>query len=146
MLLFLLPAALACARDVVTIDDSTLTTGTWGADGAGMIVDDSLVHVHIGCTFGNFVPPDSLTGAKFSVSGSYVLRAYPVLLGPELPAQFAGTVSGRQLTLTVAVNDTVEKKLVILGPVTITHGVEPRIPPCPICRTIPSRQRIAERR
>jgi hypothetical protein len=35
----------------------------------------------------------------------------------------------------VAVNDTIEKKLVALGPVTVTFGREPRMQQCPICRT-----------
>jgi hypothetical protein len=64
-----------------------------------------------------------------------VLRAYPVQVGPELPAQFAGVVSGGTLTISVAVNDTVEKKLVAVGPVTVTFAREPHMQQCPICRT-----------
>ena len=69
------------------------------------------------------------------VDGSYVLRAYPVQIGPSLPAQFSGRLIGRILTLAIAVNDTVEKKVVALGPVTLVYGRQPEMGPCPICRT-----------
>jgi hypothetical protein len=64
----------------------------------------------------------------------YVLRAYPIHIGPDLPAQFSGQVRDNRLTLRVVVNDTVEKKTVNLGPVTVTLGREPQMGPCPICR------------
>ncbi|MFP5356708.1 MAG: hypothetical protein ACLGIK_16475, partial [Gemmatimonadota bacterium] len=71
--------------------------------------------------------------------GQYVLRAYPVLVGPPLPARFSGVVRGNLLTLSVAVDDTVEKKLVALGPITVVLGRDPKLGPCPICVT-PSRE------
>ena len=112
-----------------------LAHGTWGGDNAGAIVEDSVVHVHIGCTLGNFLPPASLSAeGRFSVEGSYTLRAFPIAVGPPLPADFTGVVSGSQLTLAVAVQDTVEKKVVTLGPVTLVLGREPRMQACPICR------------
>jgi hypothetical protein len=49
---------------------------------------------------------------------------------------FTGVVTGNVLTLSVAVDDTVEKKLVPLGPVTVVLGREPRMQACPICRSI----------
>ena len=113
----------------------TLATGTWGGENAAAIVDDTIAHVHIGCTFGDFRPPMALDHeARFNVEGSYTLRAFPVAVGPSLPAVFTGVVNGNQLTISVAVNDTVEKKLVALGPVTVVLGREPRMGPCPICR------------
>jgi hypothetical protein len=113
-----------------------LAVGTWGGENAGVIVGDTLVHVHVGCTLGDFPAPVALDqDGRFNVSGSYTLRAYPVQIGPPLPAQFAGRVENGQLTLAIAVNDTVEKKLVQVGPVTVTFGREPRMGPCPICRT-----------
>ena len=100
----------------------------------GAIVTDSSVHVHFGCTFGDFPLPDSLdAGGAFKVNGTYALRAYPILR-EMLPAQLSGIVRGNQLTLSVAVNDTVAKQPVALGPITLTFGREPVIPPCPICR------------
>src|SRR4026209_2237501 len=115
--------------------DGILAVGTWGGDNSGVIVTDSAVHVHVGCTFGDMpgnVPLDA-TG-RFTIDGSYVLRAYPIQIGPSLPAQFSGRVSGRTLTLAIAVNDTVEKRLVALGPISVVYGHTPNLGPCPICR------------
>ena len=113
----------------------TLAPGTWGGENAAAIVDDTIAHVHIGCTFGDFRPPVALDQeARFNVEGSYTLRAFPVAVGPSLPAVFTGVVNGNRLTISVAENDTVEKKLVSVGPVTVVLGREPRMGPCPICR------------
>lgn len=114
---------------------SQLALGTWGGDGAGVLVSDSLAHVHVGCTNGDFPRPVALDSGRFNVAGDYILRAFPIVIGPPLPARFSGVVRGSLLTLSVAVNDTVEKKLVVLGPITITLGREPKLGPCPICRT-----------
>lgn len=131
--------AIVATCESATFDDfptgTKLAVGTWGGENAGVIVGDSVTHVHVGCTFGDFkgvAPLDS--EGRFNVAGSYVLRAFPVQVGPTLPAQFAGFISGNRLTLTVAVNDTVEKKVVVLGPVTVTYGRDPRMGPCPICK------------
>jgi hypothetical protein len=115
--------------------DDTLAIGTWGGDNAGVIVSESTSHVHVGCTFGDMPPGIQLDASgRFTVDGSYVLRAYPVQIGPPLPAQFSGRVIGRTLTLAIAVNDTVEKKVVSLGPISVTYGRTPNLGPCPICR------------
>jgi len=113
---------------------SRLTAGTWGGVNAGVIVTDSVTHVHVGCTFGD-LPPSVVLDAdgRFTADGSYVLRAYPVMIGPKLPAQFSGRVVGRTLTLAIAVNDTVEKKVVALGPIVVVFGQTPQMGPCPIC-------------
>lgn len=116
-----------------------LAVGTWGGEGAGAIVTEAGVHVHVGCTFGDIpgeVPLDP--DGRFTVDGTYVLRAYPVVVGPPLPAQFSGRVVNRTLTLAIAVNDTVERRVVALGPVTVVYGREPRLGPCPICRVPPT--------
>lgn len=120
---------------------TALALGTWGGDGAGVIVSDTLVHVHVGCTLGDFRRPVALDSAgRFNVAGAYILRAYPVQFGPSLPARFSGVVRGSLLTLSVAVDDTVEKRLVVLGPLIITLGRDPRLGPCPIC-VMPRRMR-----
>src|SRR5437660_10078679 len=77
-----------------------LAPGTWGGDNAAVIVSDSATHVHVGCTFGD-MPGTVLLEAdgRFRVDGRYVLRAYPIPIGPPLPAQFSGRVVGRTLTL-----------------------------------------------
>jgi hypothetical protein len=114
---------------------SRLAIGTWGGDNSGVIVTDSAAHVHVGCTFGDMPGTIELdANGRFTVDGDYVLRAYPVQLGPSLPAQFSGRVIGRTLTLAIAVNDTVEKKVVALGPITVEFGRTPEMGPCPICR------------
>ncbi len=127
-------AMAACARSSSEPPPADhLAIGTWGAEGAAVVVGDRQVHVHLGCTKGDFVRPTTLTDGRFNVEGTYVLRAFPVQLGPALPARFTGVVRGSLLTLAVAVNDTVERQLVALGPVTIVLGREPRMGPCPIC-------------
>ena len=78
--------------------------GTWGGDNAGLIADDSSAHVHIRCTFGNVHQAIVLDAAgRFDVPGDYVLRAYPVYVGPTLPARFQGSVSGKTMALSVTV-------------------------------------------
>ncbi len=132
LLLALLAAS--CSSSPTGPASGDLTLGTWGGDGAGVIVTDSVVHVHVGCTFGD-MPPGVVLDAegRFTVDGSYVLHAYPVVVGPRLPAQFSGQVLGRRLTLAVAVNDTTTGHVVALGPVTVRLGEEPQMGPCPIC-------------
>src|SRR5256885_12923797 len=48
-------AALACSA--ITPTHITEIAGTWGGENAGLIVDQSDVHVHIGCTIGDAVGP-----------------------------------------------------------------------------------------
>lgn len=126
----------ACA--VSSAADSTpsdhLSAGTWGAEGSGAIVGDSTMHIHVACTKGDFPTPKSLDAqGRFVVSGTYVLRAYPVQR-EDLPAQLSGAVSGNRFTFSIAVNDTVNRKPVVLGPITVSFGREPKMGPCPICR------------
>jgi hypothetical protein len=124
----------SCQSEDPVSPDGNLLTGTWGGENVSLMVEQNVAHVHVGCTNGDFSAPIAVDAdGRVNVSGSYVLRAYPIQVGPSLPAQLAGVLSGRQLTFTVAVNDTVEKKLVVLGPVTVTLGRDPRMGPCPIC-------------
>jgi hypothetical protein len=112
-----------------------IVVGTWGGENAGLIADDTSAHVHIACTFGNVAQGiEPGTDGRFDVPGSYVLRAYPVYVGPSLPARFQGTVTGRSLTLMVVVQDTVADTTVTLGPVKLYLGREPQMQMCPICR------------
>lgn len=115
-------------------ESGMLASGTWGGDGAAVIVTDSVIHVHVGCTFGDLPSGIVLDAAgRFTSAGTYVLRAFPVATGPRLPAQFSGRVIGRRLTLAIAVQDTTDNRLVALGPVTVTRGEEAELGPCPIC-------------
>lgn len=134
--LFAWVALAACSqRDSVRPPDTErLSVGTWGGTDAGIRAESSAAHVHIGCTFGNFPMPILFdANSRFTVSGSYVVRAYPVQIGPELPAQMSGVLEGNRLTFSIAVNDTVEKRIVSLGPVTVVYGREPAMQNCPIC-------------
>ena len=111
-----------------------VVVGTWGGENAGLIADDTSGHVHIACTYGNVhqgIEPDAQ--GHFDVAGEYVLRAYPVAVGPSLPARFQGTVRGDLLQLTVTVTDTTGDTTAHLGPVTLVFGREPKMGPCPIC-------------
>lgn len=128
------PLLATCEQGTIIPSDGLLNLGTWGGDNSGVIVTEDQAHVHVGCTFGDMpgrVAVDE--SGRFTVDGSYVLRAYPIQVGPSLPAQFSGRVVGKTLTLAIAVNDTVEKKTVALGPITVVYGRNPEMGPCPIC-------------
>ena len=115
--------------------DGALPLGTWGGDSAGLVVSDTASHLHIACTFGDISGriPISANG-QFDVAGSYMLRAFPIAIGPTVPARFVGRLDGATITVTAIVNDTVQRQTVVRGPVTVKLGVAPRLGPCPICR------------
>jgi hypothetical protein len=120
---------LACST--ATTARITEVAGTWGGDNAGLIVTDTDVHVHIGCTLGDAVGPiHPDANGRFEATGTYNVDAYPVDRGITHPATFTGQVLGQTMTLTVALTDTAR----VLGPVTLIYGKEPKMGPCPICR------------
>lgn len=128
--------AAATCREASFGPGDTLTEGTWGGDDTGLIVNDTVAHVHFGCTYGNFPAPVELDEeGRFSVSGEYVLQAYPIVVGPPMPAELVGVVEGIDVTMTVAVNDTVQDRLVVFGPKTVRLGREPTMQMCPICES-----------
>lgn len=129
-------ALIACASSpTLPPYDGSLPLGTWGSDSAALIVGDTAMHIHIKCTFGDVSGRIPLAAdGSFDVTGSYMLRAYPITIGPAVPARFVGRVRGADVSVTVTVNDTVEHKTVVLGPVSATYGTEARLWPCPICR------------
>ena len=129
-------AIAACSPSTASLPPGgLLPLGTWGGDNAGMIVGDTAMHLHVGCTFGDVSGRIALTTTgAFDVQGSYMLRAYPIAVGPAGPARFVGTLAGTKATVTVTVNDNVQKQTVVLGPVVVTLGVDPKMGPCPICR------------
>lgn len=111
----------------------TEITGTWGGDDAGLIAEDTIAHVHIGCTLGNArgpIRPDAF--GRFEATGTYNVDAYPVDRGILHPARFTGEIDGQALTLTVTLTDNGQQ----LGPVRLTRGKEPKMRQCPICRSI----------
>lgn len=136
MIVIALMALAACSSTTsLPPADGKLALGTWGSDSAGMIVSDVSVHVHIKCTFGDMPGRVVLSSSgEFDVTGTYLLRAYPIAIGPPLPARFVGRVSGAEATVTVTVNDTVQHQVVVLGPVSVRYDTQPKLWPCPICR------------
>ena len=111
-----------------------LAIGTWGGSGAGMIVADTSMHLHVGCTYGDVSGRVLVVNGDLDARGSYMLHAYPVAAGPTVPAHFTGKVLGKTATITVTVDDTVGHQTVIEGPVVVTLGDTPQLGPCPICR------------
>ena len=122
-------AALACSA--ATSTPITQVVGTWGGDNAGLIVSNTDVHVHIGCTLGDAVGPiNPDADGRFEATGTYNVDAYPVDRGITHPATFSGQIVDQTMTLTVSLTDTGR----VLGPVTLVYGKEPKMGPCPICR------------
>ena len=122
-------ALLSCSGAIAT--RITEVDGTWGGDNAGLIADNTDVHVHIGCTLGNAtgpIRPDA--NGRFEATGTYNVDAHPVDRGITHPARFTGQIVGETMLLTVALTDTA----LVLGPVTLIYGKEPKMGPCPICR------------
>jgi hypothetical protein len=128
----------ACSNTTATIlppNDGNVALGTWGGDTAAMIVGDTAMHVHIGCTFGDVsgrIPLDAQN--RFDVAGSYTLRAFPIVVGPSVPARFTGRLDANIISITATIDDTVDMKTVVLGPVKVAYLVDPKMKNCPICR------------
>src|SRR5690349_13098391 len=129
-------ATLACASaSPVVPADLLLPLGTYGGDGGGMIVGDTAMHLHVGCTFGDVSGRITVdANGQFDVNGSYMLHAYPITVGPAVPARFVGHLDGSTATVTAIIDDTTQHKTVTHGPVVVTLGKDPRLGPCPICR------------
>jgi hypothetical protein len=126
-------AACSSASTGVT-GDGALAIGTWGGDSAGMIVADTAMHLHIGCTFGDVSGPVNVSDdGTFDVAGSYTLHAYPIAVGPTDPARFTGRVNGTVATVTATIEDTANQQIVVRGPVVVALGASPQLGPCPIC-------------
>lgn len=123
-------------------DEARLRIGTWGGKDAGMIVTDSGAHVHVGCTLGDVPVPIMLDAqGRFDVEGSYNLTVHPIASGIFLPARLTGEVNLLALALTITVDDTVNHRTVVLGPIRLRWGVRPEMGPCPICASPADRMR-----
>jgi hypothetical protein len=111
---------------------STLPPGTWGGEGAGLIVSAERVHVHFGCTYGDIAGrvPVAADG-RFEATGKHNVDAFPVDLGIFHPARYSGRMhGGDRLTIEVTLTDTGQR----LGPAEAFLGREPQLGACPICR------------
>lgn len=132
--------ALWCAASACALLDSPagerLEEGTWGGKDAGLIVSDTGAHLHIGCTLGDVTVPIILDEhGRFDVPESHNLTAFPISAGVYLPARLTGWTAGDLLSLTLTVDDTVNHRTVVLGPVRLRLGARPELGPCPICVT-----------
>ena len=128
---------LGCDSGPVRPSTGPLALGTWGGEDAAVVVTETVTHVHIGCTYGDIPGRIELDeDGRFRIDGTYVLQAYPIPIGPTLPAEFTGRVLGRTMSLAVAVNDTTTHGVRALGPVSVRLNREPEMGPCPICRTL----------
>jgi hypothetical protein len=132
-----LMTAITCSStSSITSQGGTLALGTWGGEEGALIVGDTAAHLHVGCTFGDIHGRIVLDAAgHFEGDGSYLLRAYPIAVGPTMPAHFSLQLNGNTLTALATVDDTVGKTTVVRGPVTLTLGVAPKMANCPICRS-----------
>ncbi|HEV8216077.1 MAG TPA: hypothetical protein VGP95_09595, partial [Gemmatimonadaceae bacterium] len=114
-ILSLVVVACSSSRTSAPPADGLLPLGNWGGEGAGMIVSDTAMHLHVGCTFGDASGRIALnSNGQFDVAGSYMLHAFPIAVGPTVPARFTGRLDGNTVTVTATVNDTVQKKTVVM--------------------------------
>ncbi len=135
-------AAGAAATTPIAAYDGKLAGGPGGGATPGLIVQDTAVHLHVGCTFGDVSGRIAVdANGSFDVAGSYRLRAYPIAIGPTLPARFVGHLDGTTLAVSVTVDDTIQHRTVVLGPVSVTYLREPKMKNCPICR-VPGMKRL----
>jgi hypothetical protein len=133
--IFALAASLtACAKDSATAPPAThLALGEWGGDRAQVVSGDAVTEVTYGCTSGEFtgnIPLDA--SGRFAVNGTYDPSVGPISVDGAMPAQFSGLVEGNTLTFAIAVNDTVEKRVISLGPAVVVFGQEATIVVCPV--------------
>jgi hypothetical protein len=128
--------AVSCSSSTeLATESGGLALGQWGGDSAAMIVGDTAMHLHISCTYGDVSGRITLrANGEFDVAGSYLLRAFPVAIGPTMPARFTGRVDGATATIVVTITDTIQKTTTVRGPVVVTRNRDPRLMPCPICR------------
>ncbi|MFI5209035.1 MAG: hypothetical protein ACHQ2E_01205 [Gemmatimonadales bacterium] len=104
--------------------------GVWGSDQASLTVEGSTGMLRIlasgGCygSYGTFA--QRLPSGAFNIPGTYsqLIGAYPGRI--DYAAQFSGTTSGQQITLTVSVPDL----HLDFGPYTLTHGLNQLWPAC----------------
>ncbi|MFI5231475.1 MAG: hypothetical protein ACHQSE_03070 [Gemmatimonadales bacterium] len=126
-------ASAACARDTPTAPATRLAFGEWGGDRAQVVASDSVTEVTYGCTAGEFAGSITLdANGRFSVNGTFNPYLFPVARAASMPAQLSGQVLGNTLTFAVAVNDTIAKQVLSLGPSVVVLGRPADIVVCPV--------------
>ena len=62
---------LSCSSSASTgVMNGALALGTWGGDSSGLIVSDTAMHLHIGCTFGDVSGPSPSAATVNSMSAA----------------------------------------------------------------------------
>jgi hypothetical protein len=110
-----------------------LAFGEWGGDNVDIIASQSATNVSIGCMSGMFAGSIPLDGSgRFTANGTWNLSVGPVRLDGNMPAQLSGQVSGRTVTVAVAVYDTTLKRVTSLGPQSAEYGKHGSVIVCPV--------------
>ena len=124
MLVCATAALAACASPGPPMSPGThLAFGEWGGGQLDVVASDSSTSVSLGCMSGIFsgnIPLDA--SGHFSANGTWNLSIGPVRLDGNMPAQLSGQVSGRTVTVAIAVYDTTLKQVTSLGPQSAEFG------------------------
>ena len=120
--------ALWSAACATTLPDGS--TAAWGSNQASLTIAESTATIQVlasgGCygSFGEIDQPIPL--GTFTLPGTYtqLMGVYPG--SAQYPAQYLGTVAGRQMTLSISVPALQQ----ILGPFSLTLGVVKTWPVC----------------
>jgi hypothetical protein len=134
-------AALACAFALCACAGSEsplspsghLAFGEWGGDHVDVVASQTQTSVMLGCSsgvFSGYIPLD--VNGRFTANGTWNLSIGPIRLDGNMPAQLSGQVSGRTVTIAVAVYDTVTKQVTSLGPQSAELGKPSIGQVCPV--------------
>jgi hypothetical protein len=104
--------------------------GVWGSSQASLTIEESSATLRIlasgGC-YGSYGEIDqAIPSGAFSLAGTYIQLTGVAPGSVRYPAQFAGTVAGRHMTLSV----TIPALQQTLGPFNLTSGVAMTWPAC----------------
>ena len=134
MLAFAMAALAACANSNAAMSPGThLAFGEWGGDHVDVVASQTQTNVLLGCMSGVFsgnIPLDA--NGRFIANGTWNLSIGPIRLDGNMPAQLSGQVSGRTVTIAVAVYDTVTKQVTSLGPQSAEFGKPSVGQVCPV--------------
>ena len=124
----------ACAHSESPMGPAgVLAFGEWGGNNVDIVASQSATNVSLGCMSGVFAGNIPLYGnGRFIANGSWNLSIGPVRLDGNMPAQLSGQVSGRTVTLAVAVYDTTLKQVTSLGPESAEFGKASTGQVCPL--------------
>jgi hypothetical protein len=137
-MLFVPGVVLLAACGASRIEPGNVAVGTWGGVEAGLLVRADGAHAHIGCTYGDVTGPIPFDAdGRFDVAAQWNVSAFPIDRGVFHDARMSGRLGGRSLTFSARLGDTGQ----VLGPVTVTLGLEPTMANCPICRDPKARAR-----